>query len=710
MKYLKQREEFVKNNKFSNLDSLNEAVLANDIAWGDSLLGRLINSVIRKAGVGVNLLKMDSVIQRLKDEFEKLVAEGKIEAIGSKEITAKVEKIKVSATVGKLKTSIVKSADVKTTTNIIKNTIGVVKHTNVPTVEKEELLVKLDELLKSVTKEVTTVSATSSTATEVQGATYSVNQQVAKPKDNKIQSLKDRIEYEKGQLEELKKKGGNEKAIKDLETQLASSESALSRLNHDIDESYQYVEIFNLLEKISNTISSLSNIESNRLYKYSQFINEQETIGQENKGLSVIDKKSKEVAPIEKTDKTVAPIVKTGKEVATIEKTNKEVSLVDKFNSIFTADYMEKWSVSKEESKKLEATIEKSAESVNSVSLMDPIVEIVKIFNNAHKIYVTPTIQSGRTDGKVSNKTFREYSWVGDGNAGSPKEPSVGAWRNNALFDKWENEVLDIIKNPKYQVIFNEKTTFKFGKADRRINVDKTKKQGGGKTLLKFMNDMLDGERLYKKGAQARFIEEYFGVQISERDLGLPEAPRDNKRVDSKEESAGDVDFVNVDKVIFERGQALKIDYFDKENKPKSEFAYVYSVKDGVYLKIGRNSNLLKAYLPTGTKIKTDIGNTNEDIYFVKLNINSLSVGDPLELKYRLNIYKHFAGEKPEFANKITLKTIKKISLLKKKDGKTDYIIGEPEGLKIVGFDKKDSGKITKGDYDNLVSKLPKEK
>src|ERR1035437_3669777 len=98
MKYLKQREEFIKNNKFSNLDSLNEAVLANDIAWGDSLLGRLISSVIRKAGVGVNLLKMDSVIQRLKDEFEKLVAEGKIEAIGSKEITAKVEKIKVSAT------------------------------------------------------------------------------------------------------------------------------------------------------------------------------------------------------------------------------------------------------------------------------------------------------------------------------------------------------------------------------------------------------------------------------------------------------------------------------------------------------------------------------------------------------------------------------------------------------------------------------------
>ena len=64
MKYLSNRDEFLKRsiNKINEYKSLedkdlvkinedveNSGPFANDIPWGDSLLGRLINSTIRKA-------------------------------------------------------------------------------------------------------------------------------------------------------------------------------------------------------------------------------------------------------------------------------------------------------------------------------------------------------------------------------------------------------------------------------------------------------------------------------------------------------------------------------------------------------------------------------------------------------------------------------------------------------------------------------------
>ena len=76
MKYLSNREEFLKRSinkieEHKEYEEYNkifeEAPFANDIPWGDSLVGRLINRVIRNAKKGANLVRIKSVIKKLQD-------------------------------------------------------------------------------------------------------------------------------------------------------------------------------------------------------------------------------------------------------------------------------------------------------------------------------------------------------------------------------------------------------------------------------------------------------------------------------------------------------------------------------------------------------------------------------------------------------------------------------------------------------------------
>jgi len=161
------------------------------------------------------------------------------------------------------------------------------------------------------------------------------------------------------------------------------------------------------------------------------------------------------------------------------------------------------------QSEKIRVAIEK-AEKRDAVTItgLDPIIEIIKVFNRAYKLHTTQVIPTGRSGGKVSNKTFMEYTSFGGGSPDSAGA-SGGPYRNNAIFNQWENAVQNIIKDTKYQKIFREETVLKTSEG----NIIKD----AGKNLLKFMNDMLDGDTLYKsksgdsaQGKQAEFIEKYF--------------------------------------------------------------------------------------------------------------------------------------------------------------------------------------------------------
>ena len=98
MKYLSNRDEFLKRsiNKIDeykslegkDLEVINEGdsgPFANDIPWNDSLLGRLINSTIRKAKIGANLVRIKAVNRRLKDAFDDLLGQSAVSGLSNEE-------------------------------------------------------------------------------------------------------------------------------------------------------------------------------------------------------------------------------------------------------------------------------------------------------------------------------------------------------------------------------------------------------------------------------------------------------------------------------------------------------------------------------------------------------------------------------------------------------------------------------------------------
>lgn len=76
MKYLKYHQEYKLENIKVDIDTsemISES-FENDITWGGSLLGRLINSTIRRFKIGYNQTKVDSLIKKLESELDYLVS------------------------------------------------------------------------------------------------------------------------------------------------------------------------------------------------------------------------------------------------------------------------------------------------------------------------------------------------------------------------------------------------------------------------------------------------------------------------------------------------------------------------------------------------------------------------------------------------------------------------------------------------------------
>ena len=71
----------------------------NNVKWGDSLLGRFINFVIRKIGVGVDMGRISLVSKQMKSQFERLVSESAIRTL-SKEDQEDISKVQISSILG----------------------------------------------------------------------------------------------------------------------------------------------------------------------------------------------------------------------------------------------------------------------------------------------------------------------------------------------------------------------------------------------------------------------------------------------------------------------------------------------------------------------------------------------------------------------------------------------------------------------------------
>jgi len=247
---------------------------------------------------------------------------------------------------------------------------------------------------------------------------------------------------------------------------------------------------------------------------------------------------------------------------------------------------------------------------------LDPIIEIVKLFNRAYKLHTTKVIPNVETsDGRVSASEFANYTPFGDGTR-MTAGISGGPYRNNMIFNEWESKVQDIIKKPENQAIFREETILKT--KDGNIIKD------AGKNLLKFINDMLDGEELYKPsksygdkamGKQAEFIEKYFGATKDDLNGGLVIVESDAKENTSNSTTIPDPlnlqfkkELVKMEKLDEISGSFFACGCKDNKGKEKQIYFYVQSVDNGIaYFTYCESFYFFKRYIKeSGQGLKGD--------------------------------------------------------------------------------------------------------
>lgn len=165
----------------------------------------------------------------------------------------------------------------------------------------------------------------------------------------------------------------------------------------------------------------------------------------------------------------------------------------------------------------------------------DPILSIIDIFGRAYKLYATDYIPSGRPGGRVSQKTLREYEYIGSGKEergvdasreGDYYTPGRGPWANVEVFEKWKDRVNKVISNKKYRAVLAnvnfvsdaEKVKTSAGSDTRQEKgkfEDDTRganSKGSGIGLMEFINKMLTLQGTYKDAVNA-FTRKYFNIE-----------------------------------------------------------------------------------------------------------------------------------------------------------------------------------------------------
>lgn len=228
--------------------------------------------------------------------------------------------------------------------------------------------------------------------------------------------------------------------------------------------------------------------------------------------------------------------------------------------------------LSEEEVKVVEEKVEDASKKQGKsivINGMNPIIEIVRLFNRAYKLHTTDVIPGARTDGAVDRLTYNEYTAFGGG-SGEPSATEHGPYRHKKTFNIWEDAVFDILADTRFSPIFAKETVLDDGGGNVR--------EGAGVALRQLMTDLLDGDNLYKSsgggdsaGAQKKAIEKYFGETAttffetnSDVQLGMVDKKTGKNDIVINNETA---DAITVSNLQFTKSSSLTSDEVLKESK-----------------------------------------------------------------------------------------------------------------------------------------------
>lgn len=131
----------------NNIHAINEeAPFENDIPWGDSLIGRLINSISRNAKISFNKRRIDSLSKRMKSIFDEMLEFGNI-SISEKDKNF----IKASSILGELQKSVYSKEDISVIITLTERLIDVVN--NLKFNKKNVMLKTLNDFLDFLNSE-----------------------------------------------------------------------------------------------------------------------------------------------------------------------------------------------------------------------------------------------------------------------------------------------------------------------------------------------------------------------------------------------------------------------------------------------------------------------------------------------------------------------------------------------------------------------------
>ena len=228
--------------------------------------------------------------------------------------------------------------------------------------------------------------------------------------------------------------------------------------------------------------------------------------------------------------------------------------------------------LSEEEVKEVEEKVEDASKKQGKsivINGMNPIIEIVRLFNRAYKLHTTDVIPGARTDGAVDRLTYNEYTTFGS-SSGAPSATEHGPYRHKKTFNIWEDAVFDILADTRFSPVFAKETVLDDGGGNVR--------EGAGVALRQLMMDLLDGDNLYKSsgggdsaGAQKKAIEKYFGETAenffetnSDVQLGMVDKKTNKNDTEINTKNANGITVSNLQ---FTKSSSLTSDDVLKESK-----------------------------------------------------------------------------------------------------------------------------------------------
>lgn len=691
MKYISNRNEFLRNHRLKNNKELetnkilegigytygpdNAGPFSNAIPWGDTLLGRLIHNIIRKARIGAGLVGINREIERLKAEFDRLL-DGSVTAKFDEDTKIAYRRITIFSFLDNIERAIVNEEELGIIEGLAIGCISTVKKYK-DFENKEELIKMMEDFLKFLEnlKEKKSEEKPDISKEFYEKTIFLLNNIIELHKISTIPTREETDDVVKltkkedvnavSKAEELQdKKMGENYFYKNESLPLNENTGTASNVDADNDaknvlnkihNSFKTSEFGKMISRIQELIKKAevgSELEKKWIITIGkQLILNESTVGKPisidelikeaeqiatsyndiPKAISLISKnllllKENEnllakmgnaSVPIKNIIsayyklKELLPSLK-GKEVKNESLLNyykfinekdevkiKENTIHHKIKEYWDKMNKEKFMMEKEEVEQLKNQVEKMKNSeMIIIDGIDPIIEIVKCFNRAYKIHTTQVIPTGRTGGRVTNKIYREYTCLGSGGSPDSAGHSGGPYRNNAIFNKWEDAVLDIQKDTKYQKIFRGETILK--------TEDGKEIKKAGKNLSLFITSLTNGDELYKNsgsggitGKQADFINKYFECEI-------PKPSTENDEYDIDTTNNLDTKKVAFKRVSLKYGKysELKNSFFsitakNESGETRQIYLYIQDIDNGgiAYISYSRSMGIFQKYI-----------------------------------------------------------------------------------------------------------------